>query len=113
AAGVVLLRERLGDRIRTVGEATRVLRLPVIGVVPEVSEVPSNQLDLYAVSRPHSVYAEAFRRLRVQLDAIGGMPDDGCGVLLSSSGVPQEGKTLTAINLAVAAAQAGKRTLLI
>lgn len=113
SAGVVLLRERLGDRIRTVGEATRVLRLPVIGVVPEVTEVPSNQLDLYAISRPHSVYAEAFRRLRVQLDAIGGMPDEGCGVLLSSSGVPQEGKTLTAINLAIAAAQAGKRTLLI
>lgn len=113
AAGVVLVRERLGDRIRTVGEATRVLRLPVIGVVPEVTEVPSGQLDLYAISRPHSVYAEAFRRLRVQLDAIGGMPDEGCGVLLSSSGVPQEGKTLTAINLAVAAAQAGKRTLLI
>ncbi|MBX3467664.1 MAG: polysaccharide biosynthesis tyrosine autokinase [Planctomycetes bacterium] len=113
AAGVVLLRERLGDRIRTVGEATRVLRLPVIGVVPEVTEVPADQLDLYAMSRSHSVFAEAFRRLRVQIDAIGGLPDDGCGVLLSSSGVPQEGKTLCAINIAIAAAQGGKRTLLI
>lgn len=113
SAGLVLLRERLGDRIRTVGEATRILRLPVIGVVPEVGEVPHDQLDLYAVSRPHSVYAEAFRRLRVQLDAIGGLPAEGCSVLLCSSGVPQEGKTLCAINLAVSAAQAGKRTLLI
>lgn len=113
SAGFVLLRERMGDRIRTVSEVTRVLRLPVIGVVPEVSEVPHDQLDLYAVSRPHSVYAEAFRRLRVQLDAIGGLPKEGCSVLLCSSGVPQEGKTLCAINLAVSAAQAGKRTLLI
>ena len=76
-------------------------------------QVPHDQLDLYAVSRPHSVYAEAFRRLRVQLDAIGGLPAEGCSVLLCSSGVPQEGKTLCAINLAVSAAQAGKRTLLI
>lgn len=113
AAAVVLLRERLADRIATVGEATRLLRLPVIGVVPEVREVPNDQLDLYAVSRPHSVYAEAFRRLRVQLDAVGGLPQDGCGVILCSSGVPQEGKTLCAINVAVASAQAGKRTLLI
>lgn len=110
---VVLLLERLGDRIRTAGEASRTLRLPVVGVVPEVREVGPDQLDLYAVSRPHSVYAEAFRRLRVQLDAVGGLPVDGCGVLLCSSGVPQEGKTLCAINIAIAAAQAGRRTLLI
>jgi polysaccharide biosynthesis transport protein len=113
AAAIVLLRERLADRIATVSEASRLLRLPVIGVVPEVRDVPNDQLDLYAVSRPHSVYAEAFRRLRVQLDAVGALPQDGCGVILCSSGVPQEGKTLCAINVAIATAQAGKRTLLI
>lgn len=115
AVGVALalLLERLADRLRTPPEAARALRLPVIGVVPEVREVGPEALDLYGVTRPHSVYAEAFRRLRVQLDAVGSFPAEGSGVLVCSSGVPQEGKTLCAINIAIAEAQAGRRTLLI
>jgi len=113
AAGLVLLLERLADKLRTSREASRSLALPVLGVVPEVREVSGPQLDLYATTRPHSVYAEAFRRLRVQLEAAGAYPPDGPGVLICTSGVPREGKTLSAIGLAIATATAGKRTILV
>ena len=114
AAGVlVLLLERLADRIRTPAEVQRALGLPILSVVPEVTEVAAAQLDLYSLTRPHSVFAESFRRLRVQLGAVGAWPLQGSGVLLCTSGVPREGKTLVAIGLAIAEAQAGKKVLLV
>lgn len=113
AVVLVLLLERLADKIRSASEVQRALGLPILSVVPEVTEVASAQLDLYSLTRPHSVFAESFRRLRVQLAAVGAWPADGAGVLLCSSGVPREGKTLCAIGLAIAEAQAGKRVLLI
>ena len=113
AVVLVLLLERLADKIRSPAEVQRALNLPILSVVPEVTEVAAAQLDLYSLSRPHSVFAESFRRLRVQLAAVGAWPAEGSGVLLCTSGVPREGKTLCAIGLAIAEAQAGKKVLLI
>ena len=110
---LALLLERLTSRIRSAEEATQLLNLPVLGVVPEVKDVAPSELDLYALSNSRSVFAEAFRRARVQLNAVGAFPAERCGVLLCSSGVPREGKTLCAVNLAIASAQAGRKTLLI
>jgi succinoglycan biosynthesis transport protein ExoP len=112
AVGLALavLLERLSDRLRTLKDAVAALQLPVLGVVPEVQE---EGVDLLALRDARSVYAEAFRRARVQLNAVGAFPDEGCGVLMCVSGVPREGKTLSAVNLAIAAAQAGRRTLII
>ncbi len=116
ALGVVaaLVVERLADRIRSTQEASRILGLPVLGVIPEVGQVEGSELDRYALTHPHSVFAEAFRKARLQLDAVGAFPrEGGRGVLLCSSGLPREGKTVCALNVAVACAQAGKRTLVI
>lgn len=108
--GLVLLLERLEDRIPSVTEATRALGLPVLSVIPEIA---AEDTDLFALAHPSSVYSEAFRRLRVQLAAVGAFPAEGCGVLLCASGLPREGKTVCSLNLAIAMAQAGERTLLI
>ncbi|MBL4849729.1 MAG: polysaccharide biosynthesis tyrosine autokinase [Planctomycetes bacterium] len=108
---VALLLERLSDQLRTVKDAVTVLDLPVLAVVPEQRNI--SDLDLLAVRDTRSVYAESFRRARVQLNAVGAYPDEGCGVLMCASGVPREGKTLSSINLAIASAQAGRRTILV
>ncbi|RMG15465.1 MAG: polysaccharide biosynthesis tyrosine autokinase [Planctomycetota bacterium] len=104
--------DRFSDRVRSLAEAQR-LGPPVLGAVPELSDVSGRELDRYALSNPSSAYAEAFRRARVQLNATGAFPSEGCGVLVCVSGVPREGKTLCSVNLAVAEAQAGRRTLLV
>jgi capsular exopolysaccharide synthesis family protein len=114
AVGLVLLIERLADRIRTPNEAMRALQLPVLSVVPALEDATGVDADLYALTRPHSQFAESFRRLRVQLNAVAAYPQDGrCAVVMVTSGVPQEGKTLCSIGLALAAAQAGLKTLLV
>ena len=115
ALGVVsaLLVERLADRIRNTQDANRALGLPVLGVIPDVKAASGRDLDRYAITQPHSVFAEAFRRARLQLAAVGAFPASGCGVLACSSGVPREGKTVCAVNLAIAVAQVDGRTLLI
>ena len=111
ALAFALILERLSDQLRTLKEAVTVLNLPVLGVIPE--QRGAEDVDLLAVRDSRSVYAESFRRARVQLNAVGAFPAEGCGVLMCASGVPREGKTLTSINLAIACAQAGRRTLLI
>lgn len=109
-AVIALVFERLSDRLRTLKDAVNALGIPVLGVVPHQRE---DDVELLALRDSRSVYAEAFRRARVQLNAVGAFPSEGCGVLLCVSGVPREGKTLSALNLAIASAQAGRRTLLI
>lgn len=111
ALALALILERLSDQLRTLKDAATVLNLPVLGVIPQQRNV--EDLDLLAVRDSRSVYAESFRRARVQLNAMGAFPEEGCGVLMCASGVPREGKTLTSVNLAIACAQAGRRTLLI
>lgn len=110
---IALLVDRLADRLSSLQEVQRTLQIPVLGVVPDVTDVVGRALDRYAITHPRSIYAESFRRTRVQLNGLGAFPRSGAGVLLCASGVPQEGKTVCAVNLAVASAQVGKRTLLI
>ena len=60
-----------------------------------------------------SVVAEAYRTLRTNVQfAIGGNNKE-CNIIAITSTSPQEGKTLTSTNLAIALSQMGKRTLLI
>jgi capsular exopolysaccharide synthesis family protein len=56
---------------------------------------------------------EAYRSLRVEIENWFGLPDDGGFCLVVTSTQPNEGKSLTAANLAVGFARRGKRTLLV
>ncbi len=97
------------------GEAD-IRRLPggnIIGSVPSVdidSEHVENP-DFLALEKRHSHFAEAFRSARTALAfSIAGKP---LRSLVVSSSMPSEGKSICAINLAIAHAQSGKRTLLV
>ncbi|NLG35114.1 MAG: polysaccharide biosynthesis tyrosine autokinase [Lentisphaerae bacterium] len=85
----------------------------VIGGVPSAEkEAETGEFDdLFAIKKPRSHFAEAFRTARTALAF--SFTDKPLRSLVVTSTVPAEGKTLTSINLAMAHAQTGKRTLLV
>jgi len=91
-------------------------RAPLVAGVPLGSIIPRRFDDdphLILANRPGSPIAERYRRLRLKLDQPG--PDGAARqILIVTSAVPEEGKTTTAINLALAFAEDRDRgTLLI
>jgi polysaccharide biosynthesis transport protein len=114
---------------QTVGslEEIQALTGPVIGVIPELpylNKFSDNNCDLtseksdgtdypqiFMISQPASVGAEAIRTLRtsIMLSQPGRCPK----VLLVTSCVPAEGKTMVSINLGVAFAQRHKKTIIV
>jgi len=91
-------------------------RVPLVAGVPLGGIIPRKFADdphLVLANRPGSPIAERYRRLRLKLDQPGpdGAPRQ---VMLVTSAVPEEGKTTTSINLALAFAEDRDRgTLLI
>jgi succinoglycan biosynthesis transport protein ExoP len=111
--GGALFADALDKRIQTTEEIDK-LGLPLVGILPRFGK-GRKELDGAALTRtldaPKSAYSEAVRGLRaVSLIA---RPTDPPRVILITSASPNEGKSLTARNLAVSLAQQGKRVLLV
>jgi capsular exopolysaccharide synthesis family protein len=91
-------------------------RPPLVAGVPLGGIIPRKFVDdphLVMIGRPSSPLAERYRRLRLRLEQPGtdGAPRQ---VILVTSAVPEEGKTTTAVNLALAMSEdRDRRTLLI
>jgi capsular exopolysaccharide synthesis family protein len=108
AAGLAFIDKRL----RSVSAVRQVIGLPVLGMVPHVSEKNSLRLRGQIVSEDSmSEVAEAYRTLRTSLFFRAG--SSGARTLLVTSPTMGDGKTMTASNLAIAVPQSGNRTLLI
>ncbi len=107
--GLVLLREQLDDRVSDEAEIALFTQAPVLGMVP-VFEGKGSTAALPSLTLRGRA-ADAYCSLRVNLSFL--TPGtDGRTVLVTSAG-PQEGKTTTAVNLAMAAAQSGRRVVLV
>jgi capsular exopolysaccharide synthesis family protein len=107
--GLALLREILDLTIKTAETLREVANAPLLAVVP--FDATARKAPLATVFAPHSARAEAFRHLRTNLQFVD--VDRPVKVIVVTSAVPDEGKSTTAVNLALAFAEAGKRTLLI
>lgn len=121
--GLALLLEGLDDSIKGGEDVRDCLALPSIGFVPLLASPNggghgSGGAGLVPVLDPRASASEAFRGIcsgmsrgaaASRLDA--SVP--GEQVVLVTSAVPGEGKTTTAVNLALALARAGERTLLV
>lgn len=106
--GVGVLREQLNDKIRSADEVERLTGLPLLAQLP----FDDRAADGVAVEkRPNSPFGEAMRSLRTSIQYQG--VDRPVKVILVTSSLPGEGKSLVAANLAAAFAQADYRTLLI
>jgi len=106
----VYVADVLDDRFRSVEEMQWQLRAPVLSVVREMPVREGHGISAVEVAAdPESAASEAFRTLRTAL-ALSDVPTES--VVITST-QPGDGKSTVAANLAVAFAQAGKRTLLI
>jgi succinoglycan biosynthesis transport protein ExoP len=113
ALGLALLREFTDQAIRTPIDVTRHARVSVLGSVPLLDDEEADIDEIEDATRkaPHSLVAEAFRQIRAHLTFSG--PIESQQVLLITSPRPEDGKTATAVNLAVTFAQGNQRVLLI
>ena len=114
-AGLVLLRRSLHRGIRGAREIEQ-SGLPVFATVnysPEAAQQrkTKDSLPILAQSRPDDLVVEALRSLRTSLHF--GMLDAKTNSILLTSAAPGAGKSFTAVNLAVVAAQAGQKVCLI
>ena len=110
AGAILLLVFLLRQSVSTVEAAERLLRLPVLTTIPRMRGGAGPAGTVAAMQRPESPEAESFRTLRTALQMLAG---DAAQVILFTSAIPAEGKSVSAGNTAVAFAQLGLRTLLI
>ena len=116
-AGLILggalafLLEQFDTRLHGDDQIAGLLGLPIIGHVPPLGLRGKKADVLPTLSDPSGRVAEAYRLLRSNLEFVGF--DSDMRVLLVSSSLQGEGKSVTTCNLAVALALAGKKVVLI
>ncbi len=114
--GLVLVLPITRDQVEDAGMAERDLLLPVLAMTPFVRQ--TNLLGAgrpmtipeYLSANPFSGFAESLRLLRLRLRA---HKRDGGQVVQVTSAIPGEGKSTIAASLAISAAAAGARTVLV
>lgn len=111
-AGLIFLLATLDTICYTPQEIKKLLQqrdVQVLGELPVVALEPGEDETLFLLDSD-SPYLEFYERVRSQLHLKCSQP---LKVLLITSAESEEGKTTSAYNLAIAAARAGKRTLLV
>ena len=101
----------LDSSIRTVDSAESLLGLPVLSSVSIMQKSGEPRDFLALIHDPGSPVAESFRTLRSAVSLLG--PAEQHRIILFTSALAGEGKSLTAANAAVAFAQQGLKTLLV
>lgn len=132
--GVVLafIIESLDTSLGTIEDVESILKLPVLGVVPSVrskqlkrmkftqrikkrfsaaddkSSISEAYVRLIVHNEPKSSISESYRAIRTNMQI-----SEAQKTFLVTSAGPREGKTTTLVNLGIAIAQTGKKTLLV
>lgn len=116
--GIIFLITQLDSSLKTAEEAEKLLSLSTLSAIPQ--HIPPKDApppteasweNCPVLSDKFSSTAEAIRSLRAGLRAL---EDETPGnLILITSAVDNDGKTFSAVNLAISMAQAGQRTLLV
>ena len=107
--GLVLLLDSIDPLIYTLKDLQNALKAQDVPLLGLLLTLPWDGDAIPVILEAHSPYLDAYERLRGNLQRISGK----ASVVLITSILGEEGKTVTAYNLAIASARAGKRTLLI
>jgi capsular exopolysaccharide synthesis family protein len=108
---LAFLLERLDRRIREPKDLEAIYGLPLLGVVPESTELSRSGRRKREAQASQSNTAEAFHLIRAHLRYFN--VDRDLHTLLVASAAPGDGKTTIARHLATAAARMGSRVLLL
>jgi tyrosine-protein kinase len=106
-SALAFVRDYFDDSVKTKEMAERVTGVPTLGLIPKLA----GRSDLVTVTNPTAPAAEAFRLLRTSVKFLG--VDRQVRVVQITSPSPGEGKTMVAVNLAVAFAQSGDRVVIV
>jgi polysaccharide biosynthesis transport protein len=109
--GLAFLFEQFGTRVRDEEQVTGMLGMTILGHLPPLARSAGEAGVVQMLINPFGLMAEAVRVLRGNLDFMG--VDGEVRSLLVSSSIQGEGKSMTACNLAVSMALAGKRVVLV
>jgi len=109
--GVVaaVLRSVLDTRVRSKEDISAITKLPIVGVIAKDSD--AEKRSIIALDDPKNPLVESYRALRTNLRYLDVENDQKSIIITSAS--PGEGKSTTAVNLAVVMADAGARVVLI
>lgn len=114
-AAVVIV-ELMDDGLITSEDVHRRLGLPMLGAVPLLMSTADRKdrrmaPTEYLLNRPLSAFAESFRTLRTSI--MYAKLGAAAKVVVVTSALPGEGKTTTAVCLAISAAQAGLKVVIV
>lgn len=117
--GLAFFFEYLDRSVKTAEDVEQLVRLPLFGLVPEIPHERRRWVEKKAVypvevitfGHPRSMVSEAFRNIRTSiLLSFSGKPPKKIAI---SSPNPAEGKTMIAVNTAIALSQMGAQVLII
>lgn len=106
---LAVIRDRLDNTIKDRAALQELSGVPVIGVVPFDKTIQDDSTLSFAESSSGS--AEAFREMRTNLQFL--EVDSPPRAIVVTSAIPSEGKSTTAVNLALVLAEAGHQVALV
>jgi capsular exopolysaccharide synthesis family protein len=113
--GTALMLEAIDSSLKSIEEVKRLLDYPLLGTIPLAAKPKGSDseggAELPVLNNPYSPESAAFEMLQANLGF--SISDKTLKVIVLSSSIPGEGKSFVAANLAVAAAQTGRRVLLV
>ena len=107
--GLAVLRDQLDNTVKNQETLQEITGTSVVGYVPLDRKFAGTHA--LSFDNDNSATTEAFRKLRTNLQFLA--VDDPPRLIVISSSIPGEGKSTTAVNLALALAEAGNRVVLI
>ena len=114
AIGFCFFLDYMDTTIKTESDVRTYIGQAILGGIPSAEDESgddSGNYDLYSVENPRSNFAESFRTIRTALAFTSA--DSALRAIALTSVFPSEGKSLIAINLAIAYANVGKKTLIV
>lgn len=107
---LVVFLDRLDKRLRTPGQIKEKFGLETAALVPQVAKNMSPQRRL--IETPRSIYADSMRSIYMAVRQASPGDDEG-QVILTTSSLPDEGKSTMSLSLATAVALQKRKVLLI
>lgn len=118
-AGGTILLDTLDTTIKSEEDVEKYTDKPILAMLPKLDAgllrgletIGESAADTITHTAPKSSFAEGIKTLRTNLTFMS--PDNPPETLLVTSPGPSEGKTLTSVNMAIAMAQSGQKTIIV